>query len=266
VSSTIRVLVVRSLVGAVAALLVPAWAASEAPRARPKPPAFRAVVLTETGGQHGAFVDAARIWLTSASARDGFAVDYIETTDRIDEAFLADYAVVIQLNYPPYAWTSRAKAAFEAYIEKGRGGWVGFHHATLLGEFDGYPLWSWFSEFMGQIRFADYIAGFAAGTVRVEDTAHPCMRGLPESFPVSREEWYTYDRSPRPNVHVLASVDEATYSPVSDKKMGDHPVVWTNDRLAARNVYIFMGHGPELFQSTPFTTLVRNAVLWAAGR
>ena len=28
------------------------------------------------------------------------------------------------------------------------------------------------------------------------------------SFVVPDDEWYTYDKSPRPNVHVLANVDE----------------------------------------------------------
>jgi len=29
-------------------------------------------------------------------------------------------------------------------------------------------------------------------------------------------------------------------------------------------VYIFMGHGPWLFEDKAFTTLFRNAILWAA--
>jgi type 1 glutamine amidotransferase len=73
------------------------------------------------------------------------------------------------------------------------------------------------------------------------------MQGLGSSFEIKDEEWYTYDKSPRPNVHVLASVDESTYSPDSTIKMGDHPVVWTNEHMKARNVYIFMGHRPEHF-------------------
>jgi type 1 glutamine amidotransferase len=100
----------------------------------------------------------------------------------------------------------------------------------------------------------------------VEDRSHPCLRGLPKSFTISREEWYTWDRSPRPNVHVLASVDETTYSPASEVKMGDHPVIWTNEHVAARNVYLFMGHGPDLLENSAFTTVLRNAVLWAAGK
>ena len=37
---------------------------------------------------------------------------------------------------------------------------------------------------------------------------------------VPDDEWYTYDKSPRPNVHVLANVDESSYTPASDIKMG----------------------------------------------
>ena len=48
--------------------------------------------------------------------------------------------------------------------------------------------------------------------------------------------------------------------------MGDHPVVWTNEAMKARNLYIFMGHDKALFQNQAYTTLVRNAILWAAGR
>jgi type 1 glutamine amidotransferase len=92
------------------------------------------------------------------------------------------------------------------------------------------------------------------------------MRGLSTSFEIENEEWYIYDKSPRPNVHVLASVDENTYTPATSIKMGDHPVVWTNEHVKARNVYIFMGHRPEHFQNPAFTTLFHNSILWAAKR
>jgi type 1 glutamine amidotransferase len=140
------------------------------------------------------------------------------------------------------------------------------HHASLLGEFDGYPMWQWFSRFMGGIRWKNYIAGFAAGTVHVEDAGHPCMKGVPSSFVIEKDEWYTWDKSPRPNVHVIASVDESSYTPDTPIKMGDHPVIWSNEHYAARNIYIFMGHSPELFSNVAYTTLVRNAIFWAAGR
>jgi type 1 glutamine amidotransferase len=227
---------------------------------------FRALAIAEPGGHHIAYSRAAKVWLNQLAADSGFTIDYIENTDSIDEAFLQRYQLFIQLDYPPYAWKEKAVKAFEKYISTGQGGWIGFHHATLLGEFDGYPMWPWFYAFMGRIRFKDYIAGFAAAKVHVEDQAHPVMKGLPATFTIEKDEWYTYDRSPRPDVHVIASVDESSYTPPSDKKMGDHPVIWTNTRFPARNVYIFMGHSPDLFQQEDYKRLFRNAIFWAAGK
>src|SRR5882724_2030742 len=196
-------------------------------------PKFRVLALAEPGGHHVEFTKAAKPWLKKCGEESGFEVDYITNTASITAAFLARYQLVLQLDFVPYGWKPEAMAAFKAYIEEGRGGWVGLHHATLLGDFDGYPMWPWFSDFMGTIKFTNYIPKFTSGTVRVEDKAHPCMKEVPESFIIPKEEWYTYDRSPRTNVHVLASVDEATYSPASTMKMGDHPVIWSNEHMAA---------------------------------
>tara|TARA_R110002012_G_scaffold256400_3_gene436587 strand:+ start:2859 stop:3632 length:774 start_codon:yes stop_codon:yes gene_type:complete len=227
---------------------------------------FKALVLYENSGHHREYTDAAVPWLKQLAADNSLAMDFITSTDTIDEAFLANYQLLIQLDYPPYGWKEEAAAAFVGYIEEGRGGWIGFHHATLLSEFDGYPMWDWFSDFMGGIRYQNYIATFAEADVWVETKEHPVMKGLPGRFRVKKEEWYTYNQSPRPNVKVLASVDEATYTPDSEIKMGDHPVVWTNEKMKARNVYIFMGHSPLLLDNDAYTTMFRNAIFWAAGK
>lgn len=228
---------------------------------------FKVIALAETHSIHRPFVEAAKLWLQKQEAENNFSIDYIENTDKIDDAFLSRYQLFIQLDYPPYGWKPKAAAAFTKYIEEGRGGWIGFHHATLLGEFDGYPMWPWFSQFMGGIRFTDYIPKFASAKVVVEDASHPVMKAVGPSFLIEQEEWYTYDKSPQPNVHVLAHVDETTYSPDTRTKMGgDHPVIWTNEHVKARNVYIFMGHHAELFQNSAFTTIFHNAILWAVGR
>jgi uncharacterized protein len=235
-------------------------------RSQPSIPAFRVLVMAEAGGIHLPFVQAASTWLGQLASDSGFAVDYIDNTRLVNEKFLSAYQLIIQLNYPPYGWGADAVRAFEQYIEQGRGGWIGFHHATLLGEFDGYPIWPWFSDFMGGIRFQNYIAGFARARVEVEDSTHPIMRGVARFFFVDRDEWYTYNRSPRLNkdIHVIARVDESSYSPDSEIKMGDHPVIWTNGRFPARNVYIFMGHSADLFQNDQYKIIFRNAVFWAA--
>jgi type 1 glutamine amidotransferase len=229
-------------------------------------PRFKVLALYENGGHHIAYSKRARIWLDKLAADSNFTINYIQNTDSIDDQYLSRYQLFIQLDYAPYAWKDKAVAAFEKYITEGRGGWIGFHHATLLGEFDGYPMWQWFSGFMGDIRFVNYIPGFADARVNVEDKQHPVMKGVPASFIINKEEWYTYNKSPRPNVHVIASVDEKTYVPDSTIKMGDHPVIWSNEHFKARNIYIFMGHSPDLFNNDVYKIIFRNAIFWAAGK
>ncbi len=191
-------------------------------------------------------------WLEKQTG-EGFAIDYIRTTDPINEEYLAAHKVFIQLNYPPYRWTPVAEAAFRKAMEQGTIGWIGFHHASLLGKFDGFEMSPFFHDFMGKIVFKSYIREFATGTVHVEDASHPVLKGLPRTFPIENDEWYTYDRSPRPDVHVIANVDENSYQPARDVKMGDHPVIWSNPRVKARNVYFQFGHKGELLQNRYFT-------------
>ena len=231
-------------------------------------PRFKVLAVGENGGHHILHTQAAKIWLNKLAADSNFTIDYYTNTKPITKEFLSQYQLFIQIDYPPYSWSRESEEAFIEYIEQGKGGWIGFHHATLLGTFDGFPLWQWFSEFMGGIQFKKYIPDFAAATVNVEIKKHPVMAGVPALFPVLREEWYTYDKSPRlnKNIQVLAAVDESTYIPSRDIKMGDHPVVWTNTKMKARNVYIFMGHGPELFENPSYTSMYRNAIFWAASK
>ena len=231
-----------------------------------KPHKAKVLVLTERGGQHGGFTDAGLKWLAAEGAKGNFSITEINNARNITEAYLSQFSLVIQLDFPPYTWPKEAEDAFVKYIEEGRGGWIGFHHATLLGEFDGYPMWQWCSDFMGGVRFKNYIAPLADGTLIVEDKQHPVMKDVPASFVVPDDEWYTYDKSPRPNVHVLANVDESSYTPASDIKMGDHPVVWVNESKKARNVYFQIGHSSKLYETEGFTTMFRNAINWTLER
>ncbi|MCR8558919.1 ThuA domain-containing protein [Mucilaginibacter sp. BJC16-A38] len=226
-------------------------------------PRFKAIAIAEIGGGHAKFDVAAKVWLTKLAADSNFTIDYISDTKQINKDFLKQYQLFIQLDYPPYPWEKDAQDAFEDYIENGRGGWVGFHHPTLLGVFDGYPMWQWYSGFMGGIEFKLHIPGGTDAKLTVEDRTHPAMKGIAPTF-ITKDEWYIYNKSPRPNVRVIASIDETTYNPAKDVKMGDHPVIWTNEHVKAKNIYIAMGHFPELFDDINFTTLIRNSIFWAA--
>ena len=216
---------------------------------------------------HAPFVRAAKVWLGQIAPADNLDITHVESPNGITDAVLANYDEILQLNYVPWGWNSTAQAAFQKYITEGHGGWVGLHHGGLYGpevQPEGEPLWTWYGNFIGGINYQNYIASFAEAKVYIEDRSHPIFKGVPSPFVVTTDEWYTWDKSPRPNVHVLAHVDENSYKPPSDIKMGgDHPVVWSNEHYQAKSVYIFMGHHPNLFDNTAYKTLLRNAILWA---
>src|SRR5260221_861560 len=119
-------------------LLCPLPAGAQSPMGWPRPPRFHVVALAERGGgDHQAFVDAAKIYLNALAAENDFAIDHITGTEGINEEFLAQYALFIQLNYPPYRWAPIAKLAFVDCITQAKGRLIGFHHASLLVAFDG---------------------------------------------------------------------------------------------------------------------------------
>ena len=225
----------------------------------------KVLVLAERGGLHEGFTATGLQWLESQKERLGMELTVLSSAKEIRKGDIANYQLVLQLNHPPYAWSKAAQEDFQRYIDEGQGGYIGFHHATLLGEFDGYGMWDWFSDFMGGIRYRNYIAEKCDGAVYTEDTSHPVMQGVPKTFVVAEDEWYTYEQDPRPNVHVLARVDEESYNIETDIKMGDHPVIWTNPRKKARNVYFQFGHSKSLWQNPSFIRLFENALRWTLG-
>ncbi len=222
----------------------------------------RVLVLAERGGLHEGFTAAGLKWLEDNKERLNMEITVLNSAKQIAKGEILTYHLVLQLNYPPYVWSSEAQQDMEQYIDRSQGGYIGFHHASLLGEFDGYPMWTWFSDFMGKIRYKNYIAEKCDGTVQVEDRRHPVMKDVPGTFVIPDDEWYTYEQDPRPNVHVLAHVDEASYTTKTDIKMGDHPVVWINPSKVSRNVYFQFGHSKLLFDTPAFVTMFENSLRW----
>lgn len=225
-------------------------------------PLRRVLVLAERGGLHEGFTAAGLQWLEDNKERFHMDLTILNSAEQIPQGEIPTYHLILQLNYPPYAWSDAARQDLQHYIDSCQGGYIGFHHATLLGDFDGYPLWQWFSDFMGGILFQNYIAEKSDATVQVEDSLHAVMRNLPAAFVIPDDEWYTYDHSPRPNVRVLARVDESSYTTKTDVKMGDHPVIWTNPYKSSRNVYFQFGHSQQLFATPVFIQLLENALHW----
>jgi len=222
---------------------------------------FRVLVVVSLAKDHVKMIDSAKHYLEEIAAKNNFIVDYTRDSSLINDSNLARYQVFVQLHLAPFDMSYAQQAAVENFVKRG-GGWVGIHAAGLTGKRflrPGMIYWQWFEDFMGGISYSPHPA-YQKGRLIIEDRSHPVTKNLPASFEIS-DEWYEFDKSPRNNVHVLATADESSYT--QNKPMGDHPIIWINEHYH-RMVYIGVGHDPSVWTNPDYVTLVTNAIEWAA--
>ena len=167
---------------------------------------------------------------------------------------LSEVAAVVFLNTTGDVLNETEQAGMEAFIKAG-GGFVGIHAAA-----DTEYEWPWYGDLVGA-----YFAGHPAvqnGTIKVADRAHPSTSSLPQRWERT-DEWYNYDRNPRGTVHVLASLDESTYS--GGTQGYDHPIAWCHDYDGGRSWYTGGGHTPESYEEPLFQEHLRQGILYASG-
>jgi type 1 glutamine amidotransferase len=249
------------VLGACLALLTLGLATSVS--AGPQHPRFRVLVVGSKAKDHLKSIAAAPAFFQKMAADNGFAVDFTDDAEAINDQNLSKYKVFVMFHLAPFDMTYAQQAAMRKFVERGNG-WVGIHAAGLTGKEFLAPetkYWQWFEDFMGGVLYSPH-PYYQKGTVVVEDRKHPATRNLPERFEMS-DEWYEWDKSVRGNARVLATADESTYH--QNHSMGDHPVVWTNEKYR-RMIYIAIGHDPSALENPAYATLVRDSILWAASR
>ncbi|MES2463290.1 MAG: ThuA domain-containing protein [Armatimonadota bacterium] len=224
------------------------------------PHRFKALVIANTAKDHLKMIERARPFFEELAAENRFAVDFTDDPEMINVENLSHFQIVVMLQRAPFEVTPPQQKVLQDFIESGKG-WVGIHAAGLTGK--GFqsaetPYWQWFEDFLGGVTYSPHPA-YQKGTVLVEDQGHPATKNLPASFEIF-DEWYEFDKSPRGKVRVLATADESTYT--QNKPMGDHPVIWTNERYR-RAIYIAVGHDPSLLSSPIYRVLLRDSLLWA---
>ena len=167
---------------------------------------------------------------------------------------LSEVATVVFLNTTGDVLNESEQAGMEAFI-KGGGGYMGIHAAA-----DTEYEWTWYGNLVGA-----YFAGHPAvqsGTIKVSDRVHPSTSPLPHRWE-RVDEWYNYDRNPRGSVHVLATLDESTYS--GGTQGYDHPIAWCQEYDGGRSWYTGGGHTPESYDEPLFQEHVRQGLLYASG-
>lgn len=142
------------------------------------------------------------------------------------------------------------------FLESGKG-LVVLHHA--IASFNSWP-W-WYQEVVGGRYLLNPDGSTPASTFKhdVELGVRPVLR-----HPITRgiEPFHIWDETYKgiwisPKVQVLLQTD----NPASDG-----PVAWISPYEKSRVVYIQLGHGRSAHVHPAFRVLVRNAILWAAGK
>jgi cytochrome c len=220
------------------------------------PPAV--LVFSKTSEFRHDSIPAAQTALRQLTTEHGWLADFTEDSATFTFERLARYDAVVFLLTTGDVLDANQEAAFERYIRAG-GGFAGVHSAS-----DTEYRWAWYGGLVGaHNNQQNKHSGVVSATIQVVDHAHPSTAGLPDHW-TRTDEWYNFATNPRPQVHVLMTVDESTYA---GGTMGaDHPIAWDHEYDGGRAWYTALGHTAETYHEPLFLAHLWGGVQYAAGR
>jgi cytochrome c len=215
---------------------------------------FRVLVFTAAAGERHESTAAAARTIQRLGDRNEFGVRVAQDASEFTDDRLRRYRAVVFLNTTGDVLSDEQQAAFERYIRAG-GGFVGVHAAV-----EAEPAWSFYGDLLG--TRAAGASEVVAATIKVADRVHPSSADLPEYWARS-DQWFNFAGNVRGVSHVLATVDETTYT---GGAMGfDHPIAWCKDYQGGRSWYTGGGHTSASYSSRSFQRHLLGGIEWAAG-
>jgi uncharacterized protein len=223
------------------------------------------VFSKSNGFRDGPSVEAGLAMLKAFGDSEHWNMVFIDNAAVFNAADLKRFDAVVWNNVSGDVLTLSQRQAFKSYIENG-GGFAGFHGSGG----DPYCDWDWYASTLLGANFWTHPMSpqFQEAKVRIDDKNDSIVQGLPSEWIMS-DEWYSFRNNPRAKgAHILATLDESTYKPMSantDISMGDHPIAWTQCIDNGRSFYTAIGHRPESYSQPNVRMLMKQGVAWAAG-
>ncbi|GAA1558117.1 ThuA domain-containing protein [Dactylosporangium maewongense] len=247
------------LLALVASTLVGTVSASAPAVAAPQPNSngiqYKVLAFTKSVGAKHASTSAGVNALKELGKQLRFTVEETDDARKFDEPHLKQFRVVVFLNTAGDVLDATQQAAFESYYRDG-GGFVGIHSAI-----ETEPDWQFLTDVLGTRAAGS--SGVTKATVKVADRVHPASANLPERWDRT-DQWYNFTSNVRGFSHVLATVDENTYT---GGTMGyDHPITWCKDYQGGRSFYTGLGDTPASFATPDLRAHLGGAIQWAAGQ
>jgi type 1 glutamine amidotransferase len=205
------------------------------------------------GFRHDSIPFAQKTVLDIAMKR-GWTVTFSEDASVFQRDVLRNYDAVVFLSTTGTIFDKEQEKALVGFIHGG-GGYVGVHAAADC-EYD----WHWYGDLVG--AYFEHHPAQQDAVVKIEDTSDPSTSFLPNPW-TRHDEWYDYKTNPRTEVHVLASLDPASYK---DSHMTvDHPIMWRHEFEGGRSWYTGMGHTIESYADEKFVRMLAEGIEWACG-
>ncbi|MEU4480640.1 lectin [Micromonospora sp. NPDC023966] len=245
----------RPVLGAATAVLATLACTTPATPAAAADAPYDVLVFSKTAGFRHDAIPAGIQAVRDLGAANNFTVTATEDAAQFTTANLARYEAVIFLNTTGDVLNATQQTAFEAYIGAG-GGYVGVHAAADT-EYD----WPFYGNLVGA-WFASHPA-IQPANVKVEDRGHAATAHLPQTWNRT-DEWYNYRTNARSTAHVLATLDESSYS--GGSMGGDHPHAWCKAYAGGRSFYTGGGHTQASYTEAAFRAHLLGGIRYAAGR
>lgn len=211
------------------------------------------LVFSKTAGYRHSNIAAGKAALLKMGAENNWLVDTTEDAARFTTATLQQYNAVVFLSTTGNVLNDEQQAAFEKYIQSGKG-FVGIHAATDT-EYD----WPWYCKLVGA-NFSSHPKQQNA-ILHVTDSTHISTKHLPHNWP-RFDEWYNF-KNQNADVKTVLTIDEKSYEGGTN---GDyHPMAWYHEYDGGKAFYTALGHTDASFSEANFLQHVLGGLNYVMG-
>lgn len=241
------------------------------------------MVTATTGWRHEDAIEAAKEVMEDIEQSTEFEIDFSEEVGAFTGEGLAPYDLLLFANSslrvaepddpedrepnpfrnenPAPLLTQAQEQAILDFVRSGNG--VAVAHSGI----DAFYGSRGYREMVGGGLFASH-PWTQQVQIDVEDPGHPAVAHLGENFRL-HDEIYVLDANPRPNSHVLLSLNLPSVGGEPDSPTatpGDYPISWTREYGGGRVFVTTLGHFPDVWRSPAYLQHLLQGMRIAAGR
>ncbi len=228
------------------------------------------LIFSKTSGfREEASIEASDAALSVIAKERGWPYFVTENGAVINRDQLGKFKLMIFNNTSGDILNDEQREAFKTWMENG-GSFLGIHGAG------GDPVnfqpprtaavWKWYIDTLLGAQFIGH-SSIMPGDIHIEDAKSPVTKGLPAIWH-RNEEWYAFAENPRktPGVHILATVDEKTYTPGRATMGDDHPLIWWHCVEKGHAIFSALGHAGMMYTEPLVIQLLDNAMSWGLSK